>query len=206
MPRSGILRRAGRARRSLAGVVVGALWAAWFPQDVLAQDLVVTNARILDGSGGVINRGSVVISGGKVASVSAGTVPAPRGARVIDAQGRTVLPGFTEAHRHIIRGDAMPWLKEQAPARMQEFLDAGFTTVVSAGDQPEAILELRHRLQQGTLRGPRVFAAGRVQLSQPVVRGGPGGPPQGDPARFDVSRPPLRPTTAAGAIPASERI
>jgi hypothetical protein len=32
---------------------------------------------------------------------------------------------------------------------MQEFLDAGFTTVLSAGDDLDQILELRRRIQQG---------------------------------------------------------
>jgi imidazolonepropionase-like amidohydrolase len=200
MPRSGVLFRAGRA-----SVVLGLLWTASWPQAALAQDLVITNARILDGTGRVIDRGSVVITAGRIASVSAGTAAAPRGARVIDVQGRTVLPGFTDAHRHIIRGDGALWLKEQAAARMQEFLEAGFTTIASAGDQPEAIQELRRQLQQGALKGPRVLAAGRVPLAQPAARGG-AGAPSGDPARFDVSRPPLRPTTAARAIPAAETI
>jgi len=40
---------------------------------------------------------------------------------------------------------------EQAPARLEEFLEAGFTTVLSAGDPPEQILELRRRLQQGII-------------------------------------------------------
>src|SRR5688572_19109403 len=115
MPRNGALRRAGRA-----SVFLGLLWTASWPQAALAQDLVITNARILDGTGRVIDRGSVVITAGRIASVSAGTTAAPRGARVVDVQGRTVLPGFTDAHRHIIRGDGAQWLKEQAAARMQE--------------------------------------------------------------------------------------
>lgn len=187
-------------------IVLGIIAAACSSRGVAAQDLLITNARILDGTGRVIDRGSVVMRGGKVASVAAGTATAPPGARVIDAQGRTVLPGFTDAHRHIVRGDGAQWLKEQAAPRMREFLEAGFTTVVSAGDQPEAILELRRRLAQGALAGPRVFAAGRVPLAQAAARGGPGGPPPGDPARFDVSRPPLRPTAPARAIPAADTI
>jgi imidazolonepropionase-like amidohydrolase len=109
----------------------------------------------------------------------------------------------------VIRGEGGQWLKEQAATRMQEFLEAGFTTVVSAGDQIEAILELRRRLQQGALKGPRLFAAGRVQLAKAggaAAGGGRVGIPSGDGARFDVSRPPFRPTEPAGAIPAAETI
>jgi imidazolonepropionase-like amidohydrolase len=176
-------------------------------QHVAAQTLVVTNARILDGTGRVIENGSVVVRDGKIVSVSSGSATVP-GARVIDARRRTVMPGFIDAHRHIVRGEATQWLKAESAARMHEFLDAGFTTVLSAGDAPEAILELRRRLQQGELKGPRLFAAGRVPLARPAAApaSGRGGAAAGDPARFDVSRPPLRPTTAAGAIPPGETI
>jgi imidazolonepropionase-like amidohydrolase len=176
---------------------------------VAAQDIVVTNARILDGTGRVIEGGSVVVRNGKIVSVSAGPNTAQR-ARVIDVQGKTVMPGFVEAHRHVIRGEAAQWLKTEASARMHEFLEAGFTSVLSAGDQPEAILELRRRLQQRELKGPRLFAAGRIPLARPAAppanAAGRGGPPAGDPARFDVSRPPRRPSVAAAAIPASETV
>jgi imidazolonepropionase-like amidohydrolase len=176
---------------------------------VAAQDIVVTNARILDGTGRVIERGSVVVRDGRIVSVSAGTTAA-QGTRSIDVQGKTIVPGFVDAHRHVIRGDAAQWLKAEAPARLQEFLDAGFTTVLSAGDQPEAILELRRRLRQRELKGPRLFAAGRVSLGRPAAppsnAGGRGGAPAGDPARFDVSRPPRRPSIAAGAIPPAQTV
>jgi imidazolonepropionase-like amidohydrolase len=191
-------------------------------RDGAAQNLVITNARILDGKGGVIERGSVVVRDGKIVSVSSGAASSNAGARVIDAQGRTVMPGFIDAHRHIIGGggDAAQWLAQQAAARMQEFLEAGFTTVLSAGDAGEQILELRRRTLAGTIKGPRIFAAGRVGLSRPAAGGGraagagpagapaapPGGGRRGDPARFDVSRPPLRPTEPAGAIPAEDTI
>jgi imidazolonepropionase-like amidohydrolase len=176
-------------------------------QHVTAQALVVTNARILDGTGRLIENGSVVMRDGKIVSISPGSVTVAR-ARVIDARRKTVMPGFIDAHRHVVRGEAAQWLKAESAARMQEFLDAGFTTVLSAGDPPETILELRRRLQDGELKGPRLFAAGRVPLARPVAApaGGRGAAGAGDPARFDVSRPPLRPTVAAAAIPPAETI
>src|SRR5688572_783440 len=98
------------------------------PRPIAAQDLVIVNARILDGKGGVIERGSVVVRGGKIESVAAGRAAAVRGAQTIDAQGRTLMPGFIDAHRHIANGDPAEWLAKRAAAQMQEFLDAGFTT------------------------------------------------------------------------------
>ncbi len=133
-------------------------------QDLKAQDLVITNARIIDGNGGTIEQGSVVVRNGRIASVSAGDTRAP-GLMEIDAQGMTLMPGFIDAHRHIMRGDADQWLNEQAEDRMQDFLDAGFTTVLSAGDSLEGIIELRRRLSEGELVGPRLLTSGRASTT-----------------------------------------
>ena len=78
-----------------------------------AQDLTITNARILDGTGRVIERGAVVVRGGKIASVS-GTAPAATTGRTINANGKTVMPGLIDAHRHIVTGDAGTWLAQRA--------------------------------------------------------------------------------------------
>lgn len=163
---------------------------------VWGQDLVIANARIIDGNGGVIDSGAVVVQDGRIASVAAEPADAG-GARVIDAGGMAVMPGFIDAHRHVISGDPDQWLAEQAIPRMQEFLDAGFTTVLSAGDDLDAILELRRRLDDGEISGPRLMVSGRAPLAQSTGGFAPGV----DPARIDVSRPPHRPTEPAPGIP-----
>src|SRR5687767_9717664 len=122
---------------------------------VEAQNLVLTNARILDGKGGVIDSGSVVVRDGKIVSVAAGKATAA-GARVIDVNGMTVMPGFIDSHRHPILGGA-DWLKTEAPARMQEYLDAGFTAVLSAGDDPAVAVPLRDQINKGAIKGPRLI-------------------------------------------------
>jgi imidazolonepropionase-like amidohydrolase len=93
---------------------------------------------------------------------------------------------------------------------MQEFLDAGFTTVWSAGENLQGVLELRRRVNSGEIKGPRILVAGRVPLARPAGGGagggGGGGGQRGDPARFDASRGPNRPATAAASIPREETI
>jgi imidazolonepropionase-like amidohydrolase len=197
---------------ALAGILFLAYPAA-------AQNLVITNARILDGNGGVIERGSVVVRDGRIASVGPGTANA-QGARVIDVKGLTVMPGFIDSHRHPI-GQGPDWLKAEAPARMQEFLDAGFTTMLSAGDDPSVAVPLREQIAKGAIKGPRLIVLGRAPLAgaaapargagagappagrgrgaaPPAGRGG-GGGRGGDPARNLALR--SNPTTAATAIP-----
>src|SRR5262249_11503671 len=88
-----------------------------------AQNLTITNARILDGTGRVIERGSIVVRDGKITSVSA-AAPSANSGRTINAGGKTVMPGFIDAHRHIVTGDAAQWLAQRATQQMQEFLEA----------------------------------------------------------------------------------
>jgi imidazolonepropionase-like amidohydrolase len=198
-----------RIRRfATAGLVVIALGAGG---DLAAQNLVITNARIVDGNQRAIPRGSVVIRDGRIVSVSESPASAS-GSRIIDAKGMTVMPGFIDDHRHVIADSFPPpnpvqWLKEQAVPRMQEFLDAGFTTVQSCGDPVEQIVELQRRINSGEIKGPGLFTAAFVQLSRPSGRASGGGAPgimTVDPARIDNARPPHRPTQAAAAIPDEE--
>jgi len=162
-----------------------------------AEGLVIANARLILGTGEVIENGSLVVQDGRIVSASAEPV-AVLGALVVDADGKTLMPGFIDAHRHIIQGDPAAWMTDQAPRKMQEFLDAGFTTVLSAIDAQPQIFELRTKLASGEIKGPKLIAAGFV----PLAAAGPPPPgPRVDPARTDVSRPPDRPTRAAQGIP-----
>jgi enamidase len=134
------------------------------PARLTAQNLVISNARIIVGNGSVIESGAVVVRNGRIASVGASTA-APTGARLIDAKGMTLMPGLIDGHRHIIAGNAEQWLKDQAAPRMQEFLEAGYTTLLAGGGPAEGNLELKRRIDSGQLKGPRVIPAAQVNLS-----------------------------------------
>ncbi len=136
------------------------VWLAAASCGAVAQDLVITNARILDADTDIA-RGSIVIEDGRIVSVAAG-VTAAGGKPTLDAGGRTVLPGYIDAHRHIINGDADRWFREQADTRLQEFLDAGFTTLMSGGGPMPGIMELKRRIDSGELKGPRIITSGRA--------------------------------------------
>jgi len=62
-----------------------------------AQTVAITNAKIYTVAGPAIERGTLVIRDGKIAEVGAG-VAVPAGARVIDAAGKIVTPGFIDSH------------------------------------------------------------------------------------------------------------
>ena len=128
--------------------------ALLLPAVVQSQELTITNARIIIGNGEVIGNGTLVVRGGKIASVSAGK-PAQTAGRVIDARGGSLMPGFIDAHRHLT-------LRPDAKTEMQKLLEAGFTTVLSGGGAPEPLIALRNQIDKGEINGPRVIASGNV--------------------------------------------
>lgn len=61
-------------------------------------DLVITNARIIDGTGNPWFHGSIAIKDGRIVSV--GRIENPQASRIIDARGQIVAPGFIDVHAH----------------------------------------------------------------------------------------------------------
>ena len=135
-----------------------AVAAAIAPSPVAAQDVAITNARVIIGNGQVIESGTIIVRGGKIASVSAGAAPT-QGLRTIDAKGMSAMPGFIDGHKHVSNG-------ENAAAQMRSLLEAGYTTVLAGGGQAEANIALRDRIDKGEFIGPRIIASGQVNLRQ----------------------------------------
>lgn len=65
-----------------------------------ARTVVITGAMVLDGRGGSIEGGSVLIADGKIAAVGR-DLEVPAGARTIDADGKWVTPGIIDVHSHL---------------------------------------------------------------------------------------------------------
>src|SRR6516164_3731253 len=125
---------------------------------VYAQDITITNARIIVANGTVIERGSIVVRGGKIVSVAPGTPTATSG-KTIDAKGMSAMPGFIDAHRHINTG---PDEKKQ----MQAQLEAGYTTILSGGGPADGNITLREHIEKGLINGPRIIPSGRLRLNE----------------------------------------
>jgi imidazolonepropionase-like amidohydrolase len=135
----------------LAGLTLGAI------ASLHAQDLTITNAHIIVANGTVIERGSIVVRAGKIASVEPGA-PAAASGRIIDAKGMTAMPGFIDGHRHINTGP-------NEKAQMQALLEAGYTTVLSGGGPAEGNITLRDHIEKGLINGPRIIPSGSLRLN-----------------------------------------
>jgi imidazolonepropionase-like amidohydrolase len=137
-----------RALAQLACLTLGTV------ASLLAQDLTITNARIIGANGSVIDRGSIVVRGGKIASVAPGAPSAASG-RTIDAKGMTAMPGFIDGHKHINTGP-------NEKAEMQALLEAGYTTILSGGGPADGNITLRDHIDKGLINGPRIIPSGAL--------------------------------------------
>ena len=143
-------------KRSVAFISLAFFCSLCSVRNLTAQDLVITNARIIVGNGEVINQGSIVIRGGRLASVSTGP-PNVSGMQAIDARGMTAMAGFIDGHRHVNTGP-------DEKVQMQQLLEAGYTTVLSGGGPAEGNLILKEHIEKGIIKGPRIIPSGRVDL------------------------------------------
>ena len=132
------------------------------------MNLVFEHATLLDCTGRDPQPETrVVVDDGRIQRITPSSGPnGPRDARVIDCQGRTLMPGLLDAHVHLAMLELDP-LKEAAlpPAvlalriarNIEAALAAGFTTVRDAGGLDWGF---KQAVRLGLIRGPRLFISG----------------------------------------------
>ncbi len=132
--------------------------AVFAPAFASAQDVAITNARVIVGNGTVIDSGTIIVRGGKIVSVAAGAATT-QGLRTIDAKGMSAMAGYIDGHKHLNNN---PNINGQ----LQSLLEAGYTTVLIGGGQADANVALRDLVESGKANGPRLIPSGQVQLRQ----------------------------------------
>jgi imidazolonepropionase-like amidohydrolase len=140
--------------------------------------VVLRAARLIDGTGvPPINSAVIVVSDNKITAVgSAGSVSIPANAKVIDLGDVTLLPGFVDAHTHLIGRVLGDPEGEMAAVRdydsfgamlgvihARETLMAGFTSVRNVGAAGRFDdMALRKAINEGWVPGPRIETAGHA--------------------------------------------
>lgn len=124
---------------------------------------VIRNARIITmagADGGVIENGHIVIRGNRIAAVGAGEAAWPAGAKIFDAGGKTVTPGFIDAHAHGPQGedDIIPQQNWSAIAH----LALGVTTIHDPSNGASEVFPAAELQRVGDLLAPRIFSTGDV--------------------------------------------
>lgn len=161
-------------RRLVATLVaLGPLaWAG--PIDAGAQEgeaIAFVGATIIDGNGGPpLPDGTLVVVGREIAAVGPRSeVPVPAGAHVIDATGRTLLPGLVDTNTHTSHYRAGPTLDlyrdrqaDLVKEAAQLHLKHGVTTIRDSYGALGPLTEIRDRIERGEIAGPRMRVAGNI--------------------------------------------
>jgi imidazolonepropionase-like amidohydrolase len=123
----------------------------------LPQTLVIRNGNLFDSETGTVRPGTtVVVRGERISEVGpAAAIAVPAGAMVIDATGRTVMPGMWEMHGHVLHTGQL------GPAVTQ--LARGITTVRDlAADIDVAVLQ-HDRANAHAIVAPRLILGGFIE-------------------------------------------
>ncbi len=132
--------------------------------------LVLRNGRIFDGTGGPAREGTLVIERNKVVKIlPPGSSDWPKDASVIDASGKTILPGLIDLHTHltyplnqedigVAMNDADATLR--AVEKLRYFIESGITSVRDVGSMGDVPFRLKVWVAENRVPGPRVFPAG----------------------------------------------
>lgn len=146
-----------------AGVAVSLIAPIIFAAD--DQPLAIVHGTLLDGLGGPqLDDATVIVRGAKIEYAGPSrSASVPSDARVIDAKGRSVLPGLADLHVHLQGGwngvdnDILGYQHY-----LNALLYAGVTTVLDAGNYQPWILQLRQEQAAGRLLAPRIYCVGAM--------------------------------------------
>ncbi|WP_164934282.1 amidohydrolase family protein [Bradyrhizobium guangzhouense] len=131
--------------------------------------ILIDHVNILDGRGGPVAKGRVLIEGQRIAQVLPENGPAPADTTIIDGQDGYLVPGFIDMHAHLMQprcaaDDSATQHFDRAVSEQQlsTLLDFGITTVRSPATPTIEGLRLRDDLNAGAVRGPRAFASAEL--------------------------------------------
>lgn len=156
---------------------------AWARQDATESEkektetsILINNARIFDGITNELHEGNLLITGSKIKQISSAPITPPAHSTVIDARGRVLMPGLTDAHWHMTMAAstlqdldaADPGLMyANAVAEATATLLRGFTTI---RDMAGPTFGLKAAIDAGTIPGPRIYPSGAL-ISQTAGHG-----------------------------------
>ena len=114
---------------------------------------------------------NVYIEGNEIVKVEYGAAGPEEGWEVVDLSGKYVMPGFIDCHVHLIMNGEPDGTASMSAATDGDMafkayvyamrdLEAGFTSLRDEGSTGFADIALRNMIENGTVKGPRIFCSG----------------------------------------------
>jgi len=128
---------------------------------VEAPVIVLTNARVLDGTGAPARAGqTLILRDGNIAAIGAtGSIAVPEGATVIDLTGKTVLPGLVMVHEHLYYPVGPGVYGQLGESFTRLYLAGGVTTMRTGGNVNGFMdLNMKAAIDRGQKPGPSIDA------------------------------------------------
>lgn len=119
----------------------------------------IRGARIFDGTGAPARIGNVVVRGDRIVAAGPGA-RAPRGSRIVDARGLTLIPGLHDLHTHLrAPGFDAP---DDLPKAWASYLVNGVTSVNEFSVSAEMLAPIRAITAPGRIPAPNLQLAVRL--------------------------------------------
>jgi imidazolonepropionase-like amidohydrolase len=128
-----------------------------------SQSIAITGGTVIDveGKRRPLSNATIIVTGGKISAVGpSNSVALPAGATIVNAAGKTIIPGLWDMHAHF---EQVEW----GPI----YLASGITTVRDVGNELEFITAVRDAIASGKGIGPRMLLAGIVDGAGPNAMG-----------------------------------
>lgn len=130
----------------------------------------IINARLIDGTGKPPAENATLVFGERITRLD----DDPGQHEIIDAGGRTVIPGLVNAHIHLcidanapdsfraVASESLAMTTLRAAGRARRMLQAGITTARDLGGREYVELAVRDLIRAGELKGPHLLCAGKL--------------------------------------------
>ncbi|HZQ69746.1 MAG TPA: amidohydrolase family protein [Terriglobales bacterium] len=127
-----------------------------------APTVALTHARVIDGTGAPAREDqTIVISHGKIVSVSEASVAPPKEAQILDLKDYSVIPGLVGMHDHMFYPAGGAVFHEMAVSFPRLYLAGGVTTIRTTGSiEPYTDLLIKKGIDSGQTVGPHMHVTG----------------------------------------------
>ena len=128
--------------------------------DLPSGKIAITGARIITMKGDeVIENGTILVEKNRITAIGK-NVTIPEDARVVSAEGKTIMPGIVDVHAHL--RTSPDGVSPQQDWSYYANLAYGVTTSHDPSSNTEMAFSQSEMLKAGTMVGPRVYSTGTI--------------------------------------------